>query len=192
MEQDQVFGAEHLDGVVDLVELAHPGGQDERPPVLPVVAKKVVVGERSRSDLVAGGVERLEEVHRGLVPAGGEPDDAEHLAVLVDGPELLLAELQAPLQLTVRGAEGALAGPLELLRAVDDVDRALLELDGVTTGGDGCGDQLPCQSDVAVVVDTDLGHHEARLGMADASSGDLYRLGHLAPPGSARCRSGRP
>ena len=54
MQQDQVFFAEHLDRVVDLGVGAHAGGENDRLAGCADVAEQVVVGQRSRGDLVAG------------------------------------------------------------------------------------------------------------------------------------------
>src|SRR5262249_40635729 len=77
----------------DLVHRRHPGGQDDRATGAPQLGEEVEVGHRRRRDLVDRRRERLEEVHRLLVPRRREPQDALLRAVLVDRPVLRPAEL---------------------------------------------------------------------------------------------------
>ena len=54
VQQDQVFRAQHFHGVVDLLDGAHAGGEDDRLALGARVAQQGVVGQRGRGDLVAG------------------------------------------------------------------------------------------------------------------------------------------
>jgi len=84
VQQDQVLGAENLNRMTNHAHVGHAGRQDDRTAFRAHVPKQVVVRERRRRDLVAHGIELLEEIHRGLVPGGREPHDALHIAVVVD------------------------------------------------------------------------------------------------------------
>ena len=129
--------------------------------------EKVVVREGAGGDLVAGRIEAIDEIDGGLVPAGGEPDDADFLAVAVDLAVVGFAEFEGAFEVAVGGAEGALARPGEFFRRIDHIDGALLELDGTAAGTRGDVDQLLGQADVAVMVDADLRHDVAGLAFAD-------------------------
>ena len=172
VQQDQVVGAEHVDRVIDLLERAHARGEDDRLAGGSGVTQQVVVGQRGRRDLVARRREAVDEVDRLLVPARREPRDLAGAAVRVDLLVVVVVELEPALQVAVGRAERALSGLGQLLGRVDDVDRALLELDRIAPGGDGDADQPLGQVDVAVVVDADLGDHVARLSISDGPIAD--------------------
>ena len=71
--------------------------------------------------------------------------------------------------------KGILARLGQFLRRVDDVDGALLELDGVAAGGYGHADQPLREVDIAVVVDADLGDDVTRVAIAHQSVADRTR-----------------
>ena len=68
MGDEQVVGAEEVDGLIDLFERRHAGGQDHRPARRPDRLEQRGVGQGRGRDLVRHDVELLEELHRLLVP----------------------------------------------------------------------------------------------------------------------------
>jgi hypothetical protein len=120
-----------------------------------------------RGDLVVRRLVRLDEREALEIPGGGEPLDAAPAAVAVDLVVVLAAQLEAFLLLACRRPPRALARRVELLLRVDDVDRPLLELDGIATGVDRDVDQLFRDLETAVVVDPDFRDDVAVGGWAD-------------------------
>src|SRR5262249_17415582 len=117
---------------------------------------------------------------RGLVPARREPGDADLAAEAVDLLVVPLGELEGALEVAVGLAERALPRLGELLRGVDHVHRALLELDRVAICRRRDVDQLLRKPEVAIVVDADLGDDVTRLSVADGTLADGHR-GHAFP-----------
>src|SRR5215831_1198222 len=76
--------------------------------------------------------------------------------------------------MTIRLAERAFSWLRQLLRLVHHVDRSLLELHRVASGGRRDADQPLRQCDVAVVIDTNLGDHVARLPVANVTVPDSH------------------
>ena len=63
MKQDQISGSEDLNRMIDLFQGAHPGRQKDRFPLGTCVPQEVVVGQRGGCDLIARGIEAVDEVH---------------------------------------------------------------------------------------------------------------------------------
>ena len=175
VQQDEVLRAEHFHGVIDLFHGAHAGGENDRPAFAARVAQQAVVGERSRCNLEAGDVELIDEIHRLLVPAGGEPGHLDFAAIAVDQAVLVVPELQPALEIAVGGAEGILAGLGQFFGGVDDVHGALLKLHGVAARRYGHADQPAREVDIAVMVDADLGDDVAGVAIADQPAADRNR-----------------
>ncbi|MDB4992180.1 MAG: hypothetical protein JWL75_425 [Parcubacteria group bacterium] len=190
MQQDQVFGADRRHRRFDHRKIGHAGRQNDRATPATNIAQQVVVRQGCRRHLVARRVEVFEEVDRGRVPGGGEPQDAAFAAIRIDLRIFVMRQLDGLLLVAVRGRaepvgrealdafrreHATLHGQLdhvlghrtrrrEFLRRVDEVHRAFLELDGIAAGGNRDVDQFHRVFDIAVMVDADLGDDEAGAG----------------------------
>src|SRR5439155_20125693 len=99
---DEIVPPQHFDSVVDLRQCAHARREDDRPAIVPMMPQQIVIGERSRSDLVAWRVEPLDEIDRRLVPTRGVPQDLLVAAIAVDGFRVALAKFQRTFQVAGR------------------------------------------------------------------------------------------
>src|SRR5207245_3333747 len=95
-----------------------------------------------------------------------------------DLPVLLIAELQAVFERPVRGPEGTFARSRELFLRVDHFDGPLLEFHRVRSAVLRRIDQTLGELEVAVVVDPDLGDHEAGLTFSHQTVTDSNRSPH--------------
>jgi hypothetical protein len=175
VQQDQVLLPQHVDRTIDLVDGAHPGRQDDRFPGRARVSQQVVVGQRRRRDLVTRRGKAIDEIDGLLVPGRREPRDLAGAAVGIDFLVIVIIELESAFQITVGRAKRALARLRQFLRGIDDLDRALLELDRVAAGRHRHADQPLREIDVAVVIDADLSDHIARLGVSDGPIANAHR-----------------
>ena len=123
------------------------------------MAQQGVVGERGRSDLKAWRIEPIDEIHRLLIPAGGQPRHLHLAAIAVDQLVFILAELQAALEVAIGQAERTLPRLGQFLRSIHHIHGALLELDRVAAGGHGHADEPARDIDISVMVDADLGNN---------------------------------
>jgi len=99
-------------------------------------------------------------------------------AELVNAVILRLAELHFVAVIHVgHQAPGSLAHHLALRQWHTKLRRALLELDGVASGGGGHLDQFFGHCEVAIVVDADFGDDITRLSGADLLVAQLNRAG---------------
>ncbi len=87
-------------------------------------------------------------------------------AIRIDFLVLVKVELQAMLELPVCVAKRTLPGTREFFGGVDNLNRALLELHSVATGGDRNTDQPLGEIDIAVMVNSDFGDYIAGLGIS--------------------------
>src|SRR5271166_2483285 len=101
------------------------------------MAQQFVISEGCGSDLKAGDMKLGDEVDRGFIPARREPVDLDLTAIAVNFPILFDLEFQPALQIAVGVAKRAFPGLRQFLRRVDNIDRPLLKLHGVTTGPRG-------------------------------------------------------
>ena len=151
---------EYLDRAVDVLQVAHPRGDEGVLPLSGHRLKELLVHRHGGGNLVVLEVELLEEPQALGVPGGGEPIDAELTAVAIDLLVLFLAELEAFLLRPLRGAPGAFSRRVQQLARVHELDGPLLELDGIAAGFAGDLDQLLGDVDVPIVVDADLSNDE--------------------------------
>jgi hypothetical protein len=180
VHDNQVVRAKHFNGVIDLFYGTHAGGQDDRPSGFAVMTQKVIVRERSRSDLVAGRLELLDKIYRPFIPARGEPHDLVCPAMFIDLTVLVKIELKAALEIAIRVPERRFARFREFLGRIDDVYRPFLQLDRVAAGNDGGRNHLARYIYVAIVVDADFRDHETGLSVTNNTIADFHFVSHVA------------
>src|SRR5215470_15259190 len=162
--------------MIDLLERAHSGRDDQRPLGLAIVTQQIVISERRRGNLVAWRLELFDQIHRGFIPTGGEPHDVLARAVAVDFRVLVGTEFETPLEVAVREAKRTLARTRQFFCRVHHLDGPLLKLHGVATGRHSGVNQLLGRLETAIVIDADLSHHERRMIRSNLSFRDSYGL----------------
>src|SRR5271166_147482 len=121
------------------------------------MAKQVVVGQACRCHLVARHSEAFKKIYRCFVPWRAKPRDITQPTVGIEFTILFIAEFEAPLEIAIGDPERALPWSGQFLGAVDHLDGALLELNGVAPGIDRYIDQLLRKIKIAIVIDADFG-----------------------------------
>jgi len=177
VEEDQVLFAENSDGVIDLSEGAHAGGEDDGLTFGAGVAEEAVIGERSGGNFEAGEIEFSQVIESCFVSGGDEPGHFDLFTVSVDLTVVLDAEFEAAFEIAICGAEGGGAGGGELGLRVDDIDGTLLELDGIAAGGYGDTDETAGDIEIAIVVNAYLGEDQAGKVIAHQLAAEGYGFG---------------
>src|SRR5208282_331876 len=167
MQKDEILLAQNFHCMVDLLDRTHSGRQHDRLANGASMAQKVVIGEGRGSDFKAGNFELGYEINGCLIPARREPVNLDLTAIAVNFLVLLLFEFEAAFQIAIRCSKGALPRLRQLLRRVDDIDRSLLKLDGVTVGAQGYVDEFLREIDISIVIDSDFSDHVARSAGSD-------------------------
>ncbi len=202
MQQDQILGAVGAgrgDGLVDLGEIGHAGGDDHRLAQPGDRGDQRQVDDLEGRDLVGRRVQTSQQVDGGLIERAGEGDDSR---VAGGGEQPLMpivGGIGGLVELIQRLAVPQSALDLEdLLVAVQrqGVGGVGLQLDGVGAGfgGDLDGAQRPV--DVAQMVGRQLGDDERRLAGTDAATGDVELgqgrwWGHGGATGASGCGTAR-
>src|ERR1041385_5220053 len=152
--------AKDLHRAVDVRDAAHAGGNEGVFALARYLLQQLLVHDHGRGDLVVTQVELAQEFLAFQVPRGGEPLDAFRLAVAADLLVVVQVELETFLLRALGVAPRAFARRVQKFSRVNEVQRALLELDRIGAGIRRNVDQLPGDVEVAIVVDADFSDDE--------------------------------
>ena len=164
-------------------EVVHPRREHHGPPLPRDVAQERDVVAFAGADLEPHDVERLQPIRRFARERGAEEHHALALAVLLDPPLLVRAQLAA-LDDVPEPLVADLAGPHVRLDHLGLGDVAL-ELHALRAGLDRGVDERQRLADVPFVVDADFRDHERRVLLADLAPPELELSHDSAPVGVA-------
>src|SRR5688572_27907527 len=120
------------------------------------MAKQVIIGERGRRDFEAGRIKLLNKIYRRLIPTRSVPKDLLLTTIAINFLVLFLPEFQATLKIAVGRTKRIFPRLSQLLGCVNDLYRALLELDCVACSQRCRIYEFFCDLYVPVMVDPDF------------------------------------